>query len=125
MTDVLTYEGIGACTGEATGIARLPNDPLFKEGDILIASMTTPDNVPQMKLASGIITDQGSITCHASIVSRELGIPCMVSYIRHNAEELVGRIHKVEELNWREVELVVNGMNDAHCIFEESKYVSG
>ena len=117
--------GLGVSKGRAKGIAKLATDESFKEGDILIASMTTPDNVPQMKLASGIITDQGSITCHASIVSRELGIPCMVSYIRHNAEELVGRIHKVEELNWREVELVVNGMNDAHCIFEESKYVSG
>jgi pyruvate,water dikinase len=78
MTDVLTYEGIGACTGEATGIARLPNDPLFKEGDILIASMTTPDNVPAMKLAGGIATDRGSITCHAAIVARELNKPCVV-----------------------------------------------
>ena len=40
--------------------------------------MTTPDMVPAMKRADGIITDEGGVTCHAAIVSRELGIPCVV-----------------------------------------------
>jgi Phosphoenolpyruvate synthase/pyruvate phosphate dikinase len=40
--------------------------------------MTTPDMVPAMKRANGIITDEGGVTCHAAIVSRELGIPCVV-----------------------------------------------
>jgi pyruvate,water dikinase len=49
-----------------------------KEGDILVAEMTTPDFVPAMKRAAGIVTDRGGRTCHAAIVSRELGIPCVV-----------------------------------------------
>jgi pyruvate,water dikinase len=49
-----------------------------KKGDILVAEMTTPDFVPAMKRAAGIITDRGGRTCHAAIVSRELGIPCVV-----------------------------------------------
>lgn len=49
-----------------------------KEGDILVAEMTTPDFVPAMKRAAGIATDRGGRTCHAAIVSRELGIPCVV-----------------------------------------------
>ncbi|MCX6022831.1 MAG: phosphoenolpyruvate synthase [Chloroflexi bacterium] len=47
-------------------------------GDVLVAPMTTPDYVPAMKRAAAIITDQGGRTCHAAIVSRELGIPCVV-----------------------------------------------
>ena len=50
----------------------------IEEGDILVTVMTTPDMVPAMKRADGIITDEGGVTCHAAIVSRELGIPCVV-----------------------------------------------
>lgn len=50
----------------------------FSKGDILITTMTDPDWVPLMKKAAGIITDQGGRTCHAAIVSRELGIPAIV-----------------------------------------------
>jgi pyruvate,water dikinase len=49
-----------------------------KKGDVLVAEMTTPDFVPAMKRAAGIVTDRGGRTCHAAIVSRELGIPCVV-----------------------------------------------
>lgn len=49
-----------------------------KKGDILVAPMTSPDFVPAMKKAVGIITDKGGQTSHAAIVSRELGIPCVV-----------------------------------------------
>jgi pyruvate,water dikinase len=49
-----------------------------KKGDILVAEMTTPDFVPAMKRAAGIVTNRGGRTCHAAIVSRELGIPCVV-----------------------------------------------
>jgi len=83
------YSGLGAYIGEATGTARLPDDPDFTEGDILVATMTTPDNVPAMRLASGIATDRGSITCHAAIVAREMGKPCVVNTKR--ATELAGR----------------------------------
>ena len=48
------------------------------KGDILVAEMTTPDFVPAMKRAAAIVTDRGGRTAHAAIVSRELGIPCVV-----------------------------------------------
>jgi pyruvate,water dikinase len=48
------------------------------EGDVLVAEMTTPDFVPAMKRAAAIVTERGGRTCHAAIVSRELGIPCVV-----------------------------------------------
>ena len=47
-------------------------------GDVLVTQMTTPDFVPAMKKAAAIVTDEGGRTCHAAIVSRELGIPCIV-----------------------------------------------
>jgi pyruvate,water dikinase len=50
----------------------------FREGDVLVAEMTDPDWVPVMKRAAAIITDGGGRTCHAAIVSRELGVPCIV-----------------------------------------------
>lgn len=50
----------------------------FQKGEVLVTDMTDPDWVPVMKLASAIVTDSGSRTCHAAIVSRELGIPCIV-----------------------------------------------
>ncbi|MBZ9569734.1 phosphoenolpyruvate synthase [Patescibacteria group bacterium] len=51
---------------------------LFRKGEVLVTKMTDPDWVPVMRLASAIVTDEGSKTCHAAIVSRELGIPCLV-----------------------------------------------
>jgi len=110
--------GLGVSLGRAKGIAKYHDDKTFKKGDILISNMTSPDNVPQMKLASGIITNQGSITCHASIVSRELGKPCMVSYIKHNLDEEIGSVTTVNELAGLEVELTVNGMQDAYLTFQ-------
>ena len=50
----------------------------FKKGEILVTKMTDPDWVPAMKIASAIITDEGGRSCHAAIISRELGIPCVV-----------------------------------------------
>lgn len=50
----------------------------FKKGSILVTKMTDPDWEPMMKMAAGIITEQGGRTCHAAIISRELGIPCIV-----------------------------------------------
>ncbi len=75
-------KGLGASPGMASGTVKIINstDELDKvqQGDILITVMTTPDMVPAMKRANGIITDEGGVTCHAAIVSRELGIPCVV-----------------------------------------------
>ncbi|MFH0846304.1 MAG: phosphoenolpyruvate synthase [Patescibacteria group bacterium] len=50
----------------------------FKKGEVLVTTMTNPDWEPIMKIASAIVTDKGGRTCHAAIVSRELGIPCIV-----------------------------------------------
>jgi pyruvate,water dikinase len=64
--------------GRASRIMSLKDISSFKAGDILVTEMTDPDWVPIMKIASAIVTDKGGRTCHAAIVSRELGIPCVV-----------------------------------------------
>lgn len=75
-------KGLGASPGMASGAVKIVNDidelDKIQIGDVLVTVMTTPDMVPAMKRASGIITDEGGVTCHAAIVSRELGIPCVV-----------------------------------------------
>ena len=79
--DVLA-RGLGASPGTASGKVKIINDidelDKIKDGDIMVTTMTTPDMVPAMRRASGIVTDEGGVTCHASIISRELGIPCVV-----------------------------------------------
>ena len=69
-------DNIGA--GPANVIVSAENIEKFKEGDVLVTEMTDPDWVPIMKIASAIVTDSGGRTCHAAIISRELGIPCIV-----------------------------------------------
>ena len=64
--------------GKANKIMSVRDIGTFKEGDVLVTEMTDPDWVPIMKIASAIVTDKGGRTCHAAIVSRELGIPCVV-----------------------------------------------
>jgi phosphohistidine swiveling domain-containing protein len=49
-----------------------------KEGDIIVAPMTTPIHIPAMQKSAGIITDEGGITCHAAIVAREMKKPCII-----------------------------------------------
>jgi pyruvate,water dikinase len=74
--------GAGASPGIVSGKVKVLNSPKendkVKQGDILVAGMTTPDYVPAMKRAVAIITDEGGQTSHAAIVSRELGVPCIV-----------------------------------------------
>ena len=74
--------GFGASPGVAHGIARIlagaKDMEKLKPGEILVTTMTTPDMVPAMAHAAGIVTDEGGMTCHAAIVSRELGVPCVV-----------------------------------------------
>lgn len=76
------FRGTSACGGKAKGVARVVNTPDDMEkmckGDILVSVATTPSIVPAMRKASAILTDEGGLTCHAAIVSRELGIPCVV-----------------------------------------------
>ncbi|PKP61196.1 MAG: phosphoenolpyruvate synthase [Candidatus Altiarchaeales archaeon HGW-Altiarchaeales-1] len=74
--------GFGVSVGIASGIVKIVRDASelsrIKQGDVLVTRMTTPDMVPAMKKAVAIITDEGGMTCHAAIVARELGIPCIV-----------------------------------------------
>jgi pyruvate,water dikinase len=78
---VVLVRGLGAAPGSASGRVRLMEDPrdtdAFATGEVLVAHMTTPDWVPLMRRAAAIVTDSGGMTCHAAIVSRELGIPCI------------------------------------------------
>lgn len=75
-------KGLPASPGKVSGRVHVILDPSrideFKEGEILVTEMTAPDWVPAMKKAKAIVTDSGGMTCHASVVSRELGIPCIV-----------------------------------------------
>jgi pyruvate, water dikinase len=74
--------GLGAAPGAASGPARIvasrDGSGELAEGEVLVAHMTAPDWVPLMRRAAAIVTDSGGMTCHAAIVSRELGIPCVV-----------------------------------------------
>ncbi len=64
--------------GKAKIIKEVSNSDKFKKGDVLVTKMTDPDWVPLMRMASAIVTEEGSKVCHAAIVSREMGIPCIV-----------------------------------------------
>ncbi len=76
------FSGICASPGLVQGKVRIANNTKavrsVKSGEVLVANNTTPDYVPAMKKSAAIITEQGGITGHAAIVSRELGTPCVV-----------------------------------------------
>ena len=92
--------GAPASPGVASGPVRIVPDPSQIDkvlvGDVLVAEMTTPDFVPAMKRASAIVTDRGGRTAHAAIVSRELGIPCVVGCERATAILKDGQIITVD-----------------------------
>lgn len=75
-------KGLPVSRGRVRGMVRIVHSPKeigkIKEGEILVAPMTSPDFIVAMRKAVGIVTDEGGITSHAAIVSRELGIPCIV-----------------------------------------------
>ena len=75
-------KGMCACRGEATGIVKVINKvedfDKMNKGDILVSSNTRPEFVPIMKKAGAIVTDEGGITSHAAVVSRELNVPCVI-----------------------------------------------
>jgi pyruvate,water dikinase len=78
----ILLRGLGAAPGGASGRVRilgsLAEADKFVDGAILVTRMTAPDWVPLMRRAAAIATDSGGMTCHAAIVSRELGVPCVV-----------------------------------------------
>lgn len=87
--------GSPASPGIGSGMVRIIPDSSqigkVREGDVIVTRMTTPDFVTVMKRAAAIVTDLGGRTCHAAIVSRELGIPCIVGTERATAVLTDGR----------------------------------
>jgi pyruvate,water dikinase len=81
--------GVAVGTRAAVGTVRIVRTPDELEkvapGDVLVADMTDPDWVPAMRKAAAIVTDRGGRTCHAAIVARELGLPCIVATGRGTA----------------------------------------
>jgi pyruvate,water dikinase len=77
---ITTGQSVGSRIGAGTAnrIMDLNDIDKFKKGQVLVTDMTDPDWEPIMKISSAIVTDKGGRTCHAAIVSRELGIPCVV-----------------------------------------------
>lgn len=80
--DVSEVKGLTACMGYAKGRVKICRSATevgkVQKGDVLVAIMTRPDYVAGMKRASAIVTEEGGVTCHAAIVSRELGTPCVI-----------------------------------------------
>ncbi|CAM3632118.1 PEP/pyruvate-binding domain-containing protein [Smaragdicoccus niigatensis] len=74
--------GLGASPGIATGQVRVLEHPSqcdeLRDGEVLVAPMTNPDWVPAIQRAAAVVTDSGGMTCHAAIVAREFGVPCIV-----------------------------------------------
>lgn len=78
----IAVRGLAASPGVASGVVHVIDNPKdidqFKQGEVLVTVMTSPDWVPAMKKAVAIITNNGGMTCHAAIISREMQIPCIV-----------------------------------------------
>lgn len=81
-TGEVILEGQAASPGIASGVVKIIKDlkdlPKIKQGDILVTKMTNPDMVVSMQKSAAIVTDDGGLTAHAAIVSREMGIPAIV-----------------------------------------------
>jgi len=80
--DGVLVRGVSASPGTASGevrlITKLDHLDQVTEGDVLVSTMTTPDMVPAMQRAAAIVTDEGGMTSHSAIVSREMGVPAIV-----------------------------------------------
>jgi pyruvate,water dikinase len=81
-THDVVAQGLPAVPGEASGVVRVLTDVAdgarLQDGEVLVAQMTNPDWLPTMRRACALVTDTGGMTCHAAIVARELGVPCIV-----------------------------------------------
>lgn len=86
------YEG--KAEGEVKIIESIEDSDKFKEGNVLVSSMTTPEMTSLVKKASAIVTDEGGLTCHAAVVSRELEVPCIIG--TKNATEVLNNGDKVK-----------------------------
>lgn len=94
--EVEILRGIGVYPGKVVGIVKIIENPKqaekMEKGDILVSTMTSPDMHTIIEKASAIVTDEGGLTCHAAIVSRELKIPCVI------ATEIATKVLKDGEL---------------------------
>jgi pyruvate,water dikinase len=92
--------GLGASPGMATGKVCIYEDGMsldvIKDGDVLVTKMTMPDMVPAMSRSVAIVTDEGGMTCHAAIISRELGTPCVVGTATATSDLKDGEIITVD-----------------------------
>ncbi|MBM3232644.1 phosphoenolpyruvate synthase [Candidatus Pacearchaeota archaeon] len=100
--------GLGASPGVSSGVVRIVHSledlDKVKKGDVLVTEMTNPDMVVSMARAAAIVTDEGGVTSHAAIVSREMGIPCVVGTGKatstlHEGQEITvdgsaGKVHE-------------------------------
>ena len=100
MIEILT--GRPAAKGIACGPVRVIQSPsdlgLIQAGDILVTHMTEPQYVPAMMLAAAIITDIGGAMCHAAVVARELGKPCVVAVGNATTSLKQGQMVRVDGL---------------------------
>jgi pyruvate, water dikinase len=99
-SEKILVKGLAASPGTASGRVRHVADEMnlevIKKGDIMVTMMTTPDMVPAMTRAAAIVTEEGGMTCHAAIVARELGIPCVVGASESNTILKEGMLVTVE-----------------------------
>ena len=97
----VVLKGIPASPGVYSGAAKVVATPAeaaekMTKGDILVTKATNPDWVPYMRLAGAIVTDEGGYTAHAAIVSRELGIPCVVGTQKATELMKTGKVYTVD-----------------------------
>lgn len=120
-TAPVVARGQAASPGVGVGKVRIVRSPseidTVQPGDVMVAEMTTPDFVPAMKRASALVTERGGRTCHAAIVSRELGIPCVVGVA--NAVEMLesGRLISVDGYDG----VIFDGRADQRLAYHEAR----
>lgn len=92
--------GMGASPGVASGPVRVLHRPderaQLQPGEVLVAPMTSPDWVPILRRAAAVVTDGGGMTCHAAIVTRELGVPCVVGARTATTDLVDGQVVTVD-----------------------------
>lgn len=117
----LLVSGLGAAPGIGKGKVKLVRGiedlGKVKQGDVLVARMTTPDYVPALERASAVVTDSGGTTCHAAIVSREMGKPCIVGTEWATKKLKDGMLVTVDATKGRVYE------GDVKIYFEEEKRI--
>ena len=122
----LILEGQGASPGIATGSVKIIKSvkqiSKVNRGDVMVTEMTTPDYVPAMKKAVAVVTDKGGQTSHAAIVSRELGVPCVVGTKRATS---VLKNEKFVTVNGSTGEIFRGGVESFEKTIQEVKLKEG